>query len=104
MSNIKMFFSVILGVMANIILGLPVFVIGVIIRRKDIGSYLYNVAIALDELGGTLIYNKKDSTVSYRTGYYAVRNNIFAIIFSHFIDLLFGKNHCRDEYLKKENI
>lgn len=101
MSNTKMFLSVLLGVFANIIIGIPAFIAGIYINRNKINNYLYNVAIALDELGGTLLYNRKDKTVSYMTGYYCVKGYRMAIIFAYFIDTLFGKNHCINEYIEK---
>lgn len=102
MSNLKLFFSVLLGVVCLVLFGIPAFLITLYRMRLQINKYLYMVAISIDELGGCLIYGEKDKTVSYMTGKYILDGNIYAILLGHFIDLLFGKSHCIKEYLKGE--
>ena len=99
MSNLKMFLSVLLGVICLVLFGIPSFLITLYRKRNDIGAYLYMVAISLDELGGCLIYGEKDKTVSYMTGYYILQGNVYAKVLGFVIDALFGENHCVKEYL-----
>ncbi len=100
MSTLKLFFSVVLGVITTAIIGIPAFIFSSINNRDRLSEYLYDVAISIDELGGTLLYGTKDKTVSHMTGYYLLKGNLSAIIFGKIIDFLFGKNHCIDVYNK----
>ena len=104
MSTLQIFMSILLGVAAIAILGVPSFIISSYRKRDSLTNYLYNVAIAIDELGGTLLYAQKDRTVSYMTGKYALEGRWAAIAFASFIDLLFGKNHCVNEYYEEEGL
>lgn len=94
MTTISLFSSIILGVISITIFGVMAFLIRLYMNRDTHRKYLYDVAIGIDELGGTLIYGTKDRTVSHMTGYFYLQGNILAVIFASFIDLLFGKDHC----------
>ena len=100
MTTISLFLSVILGVISITIFGAIAFIVRLYMNRDTHRKYLYDVAIGIDELGGTLIYGTKDRTVSHMTGYFYLQGNILAITFAAFIDLLFGKNHCVNVYLE----
>jgi hypothetical protein len=98
MSTFELFLSVILGVITTAIIGIPAFLFSCFNNRNRLSEYLYDVAISIDELGGTLLYGTRDKTVSHMTGFYSLKGNLSAIIFSKIIDFLFGKNHCVDVY------
>lgn len=99
MTTLGLFFSVFLGVVATTIFGVPAFLISLYLNKKNYKKYLYDVAIGIDELGGTLIYSTKDKTVSHMTGYYVLQGSILAIMLSKFIDSLFGEDHCVKTYM-----
>ena len=103
-TTFELFLSVILGVVATTLLGIPAFLYTAYKKRNNFRKYLYNVAISIDELGGTLLYGEKDRTVSYMTGKYAIEGVWTAIVFASFIDLLFCKNHCVNEYYEEEGL
>lgn len=100
MTTISLFFSVLLGLFIVTLFGIIAFLVRLYINRGTHKKYLYDVAIGIDELGGTLIYGTKDKTVSHMTGYFKLQGNILAIVLSAFIDFLFGKNHCVDTYIE----
>lgn len=104
MSTFELFLSVILGVITTAIIGAPAFLFSCFNNRNRLSEYLYDVAISIDELGGTLLYGVKDKTVSYMTGKYMLEGYKTAILFGGFIDLLFGKNHCINEYYEEEGL
>ena len=88
-----------------IILFLPiapiVFVINVIRWiRKD---YLLNVAIGIDQLGGSILYNEQDWTISSYTCFLCKTERRFCR-FEKFINFFFGKGHCERSFIdeKKE--
>lgn len=66
--------------------------------RKSLKDLWFTVAIGLDQLGGSVIYVEPDWTVSSCTGYYAMKGNKYALAFEKFVNLLFGKGHCRASY------
>ena len=98
MSTFELFLSVILGVITTTVIGIPAFLFSCVNNRNRLSEYLYDVAISIDELGGTLLYVTRDKTVSHMTGFYILKGNLSAIIFGKIIDFLFGKNHCIDVY------
>ena len=98
MSTFELFLSVILGVVTTAVIGIPAFLFSCVNNRNRLSEYLYDVAISIDELGGTLLYGARDKTVSHMTGFYILKGNLSAIIFGKIIDFLFGKNHCIDVY------
>lgn len=88
-----------------IILFLPIapiiFVVNMIrwIRK----GYLLNVAVGIDQLGGCILYNEQDWTISSYTHFLCTAFGKFCR-FEKFIDFWFGKGHCRKSFLdeKKE--
>jgi len=69
------------------------------ILHKDVGQFFFNVAIGIDQVGGSIIYNEQDWTVSSCTGFHAARGNKYAQRFEQVINFLFGKNHCYNAFL-----
>lgn len=73
------------------------------ILRKDVEQFFFNVAIGIDQVGGSIIYNEQDWTVSSCTGFHAARGNKYAQRFEKVINFLFGKNHCYNAFLWESN-
>jgi len=67
-----------------------------LIMRKPLGKLFWNVAIGLDQLGGSIIYLEPDWTVSSRTCWLRAKGNVYAMYFERFIDFFFGLNHCAE--------
>jgi len=65
------------------------------ISRKE---YLFNLAIGLDQFGGSYLYGKPDWTVSSYTHYLSINGSYSATKFQAVIDFVFGENHCRNSY------
>lgn len=70
-----------------------------------VNRYLWTVLIGLDQLGGSILYNEPDWTISSRTYHYAHidpsitdLDRYLARLFESFIDLLFGRGHCMNSY------
>ena len=64
------------------------------------GSYLLNVAIAVDQLGNAIIGGYPDETVSSRVYRYS-RTYKCANVIRIVLDLIFspwGKEHCKESY------
>ena len=72
-----------------------------VVMRKPLKDLWFTIAIGLDQLGGSIIYAEPDWTVSSCTGFYAMKGNKYALVFERFIDLLFGKGHCRASYKRE---
>lgn len=82
----------------------PMIIIGVIrklYRKESIGDYMIVIAIGFDQVGGSILYGQEDWTVSSWTYHLAQSGNIYAEYFRVFIDLIFGKNHCRESFEKE---
>lgn len=63
-----------------------------------IWRYVFNLLIAIDQLGNTLIGGYPDETISSRAGKGALRGSVFWTFIAAFIDLLFlpfERDHCR---------
>lgn len=68
------------------------------VTNKDrLSRYFYNIAIGLDQLGGCLLYNQVDWTVSSWT-YIQSQKHKEHYYFMRFIDFFFGKDHCKKSY------
>lgn len=67
-------------------------------RRESIREYFHTIAIGFDQAGGSILYGQEDWTVSSWTYVLHVRGNRNATVFMGFIDLLFGKDHCRESW------
>ena len=68
------------------------------IIRKPLTYLWWVTAIGLDQLGGSILYNKPDWTISSRTYWLRSQGNQYAAWFERFINLFFGKNHCENSY------
>ncbi len=83
------------------VLGLPL-LIGQAVRhlmmRKPLAELWWATAIGLDQLGGSILYGEPDWTVSSRTYWLRARGNRYAAWFERFINLFFGRGHCRNSY------
>lgn len=66
--------------------------------KEAVTTYLKNVAIGFDQLGGAYLYNQPDYTVSTMTHVLSESGEPAAKVFRVIIDFLFGKNHCRESY------
>lgn len=85
-------------------LSVPMIIIGVLrklYRKESVSDYMIVVAIGFDQVGGSIIYGQEDWTVSSWTWHLAQSGNRYAEYFRVFIDLIFGKNHCRDSFEKE---
>jgi len=70
-------------------------------RKKNKTSYFERVAIGLDQAGGSVLYGTEDWTVSSWTYYLCSKRKKYCW-FMGLIDLLFGKEHCKNSYLKEK--
>jgi len=70
-------------------------------RRESISDYLFTIAIGIDQLGGAILYEKENWTVSSYTYYLCSESRTFACRFNKIIDFLFGEWHCRDSYYRE---
>lgn len=62
------------------------------------------IAIAIDQLGNTLIGGTADETISarsYRLG--LLRGSMFWTIIMNVIDFLFGSGHCEQSYINERD-
>ena len=75
-----------------------------VVMRKSLKDLWFTIAIGLDQLGGSIIYAEPDWTVSSCTGFYAMNGNKYALVFEKFINLLFGKGHCRKSYFSEVSV
>lgn len=102
----KLIHSLFLLIIATIIIMLsavPVFIIRTISKLfsyEYLHTYLKTVALGLDQLGGAILYNQEDWTVSSYTYYLARVNKMQGryYLFMRFINLFFGKDHCFKSY------
>lgn len=63
-----------------------------------IWRYVFNLLIAIDQLGNTLIGGYPDETISSRAGKGALRGSVFWTCVAAMIDFLFlpfERDHCR---------
>ena len=106
----RAFALMLLAVVLMAVLGLPLLAgqtVRHLIMRKPLSELWWATAIGLDQLGGSILYGEPDWTVSSRTWWLANKGNRFAHVFERFINLFFGKDHCRNSYnhefgIKKE--
>ena len=76
-------------------------IVRVYFRAESVSNYLLTVAIGLDQLGGSVLYERPDWTVSSYTYYLHSKNNKYATMFMKLIDLLFGKDHCLNSFISE---
>lgn len=72
-------------------------------RYKFSHEYLFTIAVGIDQLGGSFLYNEEDWTVSSYT-YYLCEYKHKMCWFKKFIDFLFGKNHCERSYIWEKEV
>jgi len=98
----KAFILMLVAFVLILVLALPVFIFNslrLLYRKEKIEKYFFSLAISLDQLGGTLLYQQEDWTVSSYTYYLCTKkNNSYACWFMKFIDTIFGENHCFESY------
>ena len=74
------------------------------VTNKDrLSRYFYNIAIGLDQLGGCLLYNQVDWTISSWT-YIQSQKHKEHYYFMRFIDFFFGKDHCYNSFLNETKV
>jgi len=103
--KLKQLFLLILAIFLFIIASPFVFVVNTIRLWKK--NYLLQVAIGIDQLGGSILYNEEDYTVSSYT-FMLCKYHKKGCWFMDFINFFFGKGHCErafnheQEKIKKE--
>ena len=70
-----------------------------VLASEDLAYYFYAIAVGLDQLGGSILYEQPDWTVSSWTYYLCSKGNKCACWFMKFIDFIFGKEHCKKAFL-----
>ena len=75
----------------------PIVVIVRLFFVEDIKEYLRTCAIGFDQAGGSILYSQENFTISSYT-YYLCSSKDRLCWFNKFIDLLFGKDHCKKSY------
>ena len=67
-------------------------------KRKDkLTDILFTMAIGFDQAGGSVLYEQENFTVSSYTYYLCTKQHRLCW-FMKFIDLIFGKDHCKKSY------
>jgi hypothetical protein len=103
---IKNIYLFLIALLLLVTLFLPIFFSNLLIRifrKKDISNYILNVAIGLDQLGGSVLYNQPDWTVSSWT-YIQSKKHYTHKLFMSFIDFFFGERHCEKSYITEKKI
>jgi len=103
---LKAFALMVVAIILIIILAPFAFImqaVRLLIMGKPIRSLFWNVAIGLDQLGGSILYLEPDWTVSSRTYWLRVKGNKYALYFEKFINVFFGKGHCEISYINEFN-
>ena len=60
-------------------------------------DYWLQVAIGIDQLGGSILYNEEDWTISSYTYFLCIVYRKYCW-FMRFIDFWFGKGHCENSF------
>lgn len=63
-------------------------------RKVGLVKYLINVALAMDDVLGTIIYWTRRHTLSANIGYRAYNKNKLHVLIAKVVDFIFGRNHC----------
>ncbi len=66
-------------------------------RKERLTDILFTMAIGFDQAGGSVLYEQENFTVSSYT-YYLCTKQKKLCWFMKFIDLIFGKDHCKKSY------
>jgi len=70
---------------------------------QDIASYLHTISIGLDQLGGSVLYEQEDWTISSYTYFLCTQGNKLACKFEKFINFFAGKEHCKHSFYKEKH-
>jgi len=65
---------------------------------RELSTFFRSVALGLDQLGGSILYNAPDWTVSSMTYVYAQKGYRLAEWFDAFINFFAGRDHCKLAY------
>lgn len=99
----KSFFFLVFAILSLATLSLPAFIWG--IYKFKVKEYVLNIALGIDQLGGSILYNKTNWTVSGWTYVLARRSEKgkrakVYLSFEKFINFLFqDQKHCYNAYL-----
>ncbi len=66
-------------------------------RKERLSDMLFTMAIGFDQAGGSVLYEQENFTVSSYT-YYLCSKQGKLCWFMKLIDLIFGKDHCKNAY------
>ena len=76
-----------------------VFLLRVALFFRGVENYFHTVAVGIDQLGGSILYDEENHTISAYTHYLALQKYRAAIVFEKFINLLAWSNtHCKSAY------
>lgn len=94
----KNFLGMILAFLLISVLVVPVFIWGLFVYKKD--NYFFKIAMGLDQLGGSILFNKINWTVSVYTGYLVyIKKDKKWEWFAKLINFLFqDSKHCKKAY------
>ena len=95
MRKLHSFFLLLLATILFLIASPFVFIYNTIRLWKT--DYWLQVAIGIDQLGGSLLYNEQDYTISSYT-FYLCRFYKKFCWFEKFINFFFGKGHCERSF------
>jgi hypothetical protein len=101
MITLRNFSLMILAIIVVTILSLPVFLwntVNKMIHKESLSEYFKNIAIGLDQAGGSILYNQDKFTVSSWTYYRCSKGFKENCIFMKFINSIFGSTHCEDSF------
>jgi hypothetical protein len=78
------------------IVAMPLLAVLMVAQAIIGGNRALRMAIAIDQCGNAALGGSEDETISSRTGRHAIAGKRWALMLERFIDLLFGKGHCRE--------
>ena len=106
------FILFIVAVVLLYVLSLPMILLAILIKRKNVGKYFYDLAFAIDQLGNVLcapvfnilflhsqnkgkLYGNPDETISHVTGVNFLEGNltIFGMALKNTLNFI-DKDHC----------
>jgi len=104
MRNLALMFFALIVTTAGSIVVFPIQLVRKSILKHSLSEYFKTIAIGLDQLGGSVLYNQEDWTVSSFTYFLCTyKQNKYACAFMKFIDLFFGNDHCRKSFENERN-
>ena len=67
------------------------------VKKENVTRYLFRIAIAIDQLGNTLLGGRPDETISGNVGYNAMQGKRWALWAEKVINFIMrSPTHCRD--------